>query len=64
MAKRKLRVLKRVPPILGICEGCRAQFRSIFTRSIIAEAEIRARFAAHKCMEVDRGNAARMPRAS
>ena len=58
MAKRKLRVLKRVPPILGVCEGCRAQFKSIFTRPIIAEAEIRARFSAHKCMKAARSHAA------
>ncbi len=64
MAKRKLRVLKRVPPILGICEGCRAQFKSIFTRSIAAEAEIRARFAAHKCMEPDRNQVVRMHKVS
>ncbi len=64
MAKRKLRVLKRVPPILGICEGCRAQFKSIFTRSIVAEAEIRARFAAHKCVEANRGQVVRMHNAS
>jgi len=50
MAKRKLRVLKHIPPIIGICEGCLAQFKSIFTRAIAAEAEIRVRFAAHKCM--------------
>lgn len=50
MAKRKLRVLKRVPPIIGICEGCLAQFKSTFTRAIAAEAEIRVHFAAHKCM--------------
>ena len=57
-------MLKRVPPILGVCEGCLAQFKSIFTRSIIAEAQIRARFAAHKCMEPDRGPADRMNRGS
>jgi len=50
MAKRKLRVLKRVPPIIGICEGCLAQFKSTFTKTIAAEAEIRVRFTAHKCI--------------
>jgi len=50
MAKRKLRLLKRVPPIMGVCEGCLAQFKSIFTGAITAEAEIRVRFTAHKCM--------------
>jgi len=54
MAKRKLRVLKRVPPIIGICEGCLAQFKSIFTRTVAAETEIRVRFAAHKCIHAHR----------
>jgi hypothetical protein len=49
MAKKRLRLLKRVPPILGICEGCLAQFKSIFTRAMAAEAEIRALFAVHRC---------------
>jgi hypothetical protein len=59
MASKKLRVLKRIPPIIGVCEGCLAQFRSIFTGAIAAEAEIRIRFAAHKCKTVER-NIARM----
>jgi len=50
MAKRKLRLLKRGGPTIGICEGCLAQFKSSFTRAIAAEAEIRVRFAAHKCL--------------
>jgi len=60
MAKKKLRVLKRVPPILGICEGCLSQFKSIFTGGIAAETEIRVRYAAHKCMAADRAHAARI----
>ena len=55
MARKRLRLLKRVPPIIGVCEGCLAQFRSIFTKAMAAEAEIRVRFAAHKCIRVDRG---------
>ena len=50
MTKRKLRLFKRVPPVTGICEGCLAQFKSIFPGAIAAEAEIRVRFAAHKCV--------------
>jgi len=49
MTRKRLRVLKRVPPIIGICEGCLAQFRSIFTAPSVAQTEIRFRFAAHKC---------------
>jgi hypothetical protein len=50
MARRKLRLLKRLPPMIGVCEGCLAQFKSIFTGPIAAEAEIRIRFAGHKCL--------------
>jgi hypothetical protein len=57
MARRNLRLLKRVPPMIGICKACRAQFKSIFTAAVAAEAEIRARFAAHKCVQVDRSTA-------
>lgn len=53
MSKRKLRLLKRVPPILGVCEACLSQFKSIFTGAIAAESEIRVRFSAHKCIPAD-----------
>jgi len=56
MAKRKLRVLKRIPPIFGVCEGCLAQFKSIFTAPVAAEAEIKVQFAAHKCTQGDRNS--------
>jgi hypothetical protein len=56
MARKRLRLLKRVPPIIGVCEGCLAQFRSIFTKAIAAEAEIRVRFAAHKCIRAERSS--------
>lgn len=54
MAKKKLRLLRRVPPMIGICEECLAQFKSIFTGAIPAETEIRVRFAAHKCLHPNR----------
>jgi len=57
MAKRKLRLLKRVHPIIGVCEGCLAQFKSSFTGAIAAEAEIRVRFARHKCVHAHRSAA-------
>jgi len=50
MTKRKLRLLRHGGPIVGICEGCLAQFKASFTKAIAAEAEIRVRFAAHKCL--------------
>jgi len=54
MTKKRLRVLKRVPPIIGVCQGCLAQFKSIFTAPFAAETEIRGRFAAHKCTQTNR----------
>lgn len=59
MVRKRLRLLKRVPPIVGVCQGCFDQFKSIFTGPAAAEVEIRVRFAAHKCAHADRG-AARM----
>jgi hypothetical protein len=59
MTRKKLRVLKRVPPIIGVCEGCLAQFRSVFTGPFAAEAEIRVRFAAHKCTDTNRSSLSR-----
>jgi len=50
MARRKLRLLKSIHPIIGVCEGCLAQFKSSFTKAIAVEAEIRVRFARHKCV--------------
>jgi hypothetical protein len=53
MTRKRLRILKRVPPILGVCEGCLAQFKSIFTAPFAAQTEIRFRFATHKCRHVN-----------
>jgi len=64
MAKKKLRVLKRVPPIIGVCEGCLAQFKPVLTGAMAAQAEIRVRFAAHKCVATDRSNTARVQKAA
>ena len=60
MAKKKLSLLKRVPPIVGVCEGCLTQFKSVFTRAIAAETEIRVRFATHKCVHTEHDHAARI----
>jgi hypothetical protein len=64
MARKKLRLLKHVPPVLGVCEGCLAQYKSIFSRALAAEMEIRVRFAAHKCMHASRSQADRMHKVS
>jgi hypothetical protein len=47
MPKRKLRLVKRTPPILGVCERCNSQFK------FNSEAEIRSAFDAHKCAPFD-----------
>jgi len=49
MAKRSLRILKRVSnvPSLGICESCNAQF-SADSRQL-GQAGVQQQFNAHKC---------------
>jgi len=47
--RRKLRMLKRVPPIIGICQACNVQFKSIYTEPATAQLDIKASFAAHDC---------------
>ena len=64
MGKKKLRLLKRGAPIIGLCEGCLAQFRSVFTGVMAAQSEIRIRFAAHKCMATDRSHTAKIQKAA
>jgi hypothetical protein len=46
MEKRKLRIVKRTPSLLGICERCNSQFSG-------TESEIKAAFDAHKCNLAD-----------
>jgi hypothetical protein len=46
MEKRKLRIVKRTPSLLGVCERCNSQFSG-------AENEIKAAFDAHKCKPID-----------
>ena len=52
MAKRSLRILKRVSnvPSLGICESCKAQF-SADPRQL-GQAGVQQQFNAHKCEAV------------
>jgi hypothetical protein len=46
MEKRKLRIVKRTPSLLGICEHCNSQFTG-------TDPEVQAAFDAHKCKLVD-----------
>jgi hypothetical protein len=43
MSKRKLRIVKTSPSLLGVCERCNSQFPAN------TEAEIHSAFDAHKC---------------
>ncbi len=53
MAKRKLRIVKTSPTLLGVCERCSLQFNSDRPAITEAESEIAAAFKAHKCLPVD-----------
>jgi hypothetical protein len=53
MEKRNLRIVKRTPIALGVCERCNSQFHSKQATEDGAEAEIRAAFDAHKCKLID-----------
>jgi len=53
MAKRALRIVKRPPNPLAVCERCHCQFSSAKPGKEKADADIRAQFAAHKCRFTD-----------
>lgn len=53
MAKRKLRIVKTSPDLLGVCERCGSQFDSVLPDRAEAEFEIAAAFNAHKCLPLD-----------
>ena len=52
MPKRKLRIVKKTPSMLGVCERCSSEFGSRLSASA-AEAEIKAAFDAHECVPLD-----------
>jgi len=63
MPKRNLRIVKRTPIAIAICESCDMQFNSHQPIEDDAEAEMRATFDAHKCQREDASqNAARIMR--
>jgi hypothetical protein len=47
MPKRKLRIVRPNPPMIGICERCNFQFKAETERAIYAA------FDAHKCKLID-----------
>jgi len=65
MLRHNLRIVKRTPIALGICERCNSQFKSNQPAEDDMEAEIRAQFDAHKCKPMDSSqNALRIVRES
>jgi hypothetical protein len=52
MPIRKLRIVKKTPVVLGVCERCGSEFRSLLSGKD-AEAEIQAAFDSHKCKPLD-----------
>ena len=52
MPTRKLRIVKKTPSMLGVCERCGSEFGSRLSGQD-AEAEIEAAFEAHKCKPLD-----------
>jgi hypothetical protein len=53
MPKRHLRIVKRAPSALGVCERCSSQFHSNQPGEDGAEAELKAAFDAHTCKPLD-----------
>ena len=47
MEKRRLRIVKPAPDLLGVCERCNAQFHGA------TDAKVQAQFDVHKCKPVD-----------
>ena len=60
MPKRNLRIVKRTPIAIAVCESCNMQFNSHQPIEDDAEAEMRAAFDAHNCNASQ--NAARIMR--
>ena len=64
MPIRKLRIVKKTPIVLGVCERCSSEFTSCLS-GLDAEAGIGAAFDAHKCKPLDSSqNALRIVRES
>jgi hypothetical protein len=53
MPKRGLRIVKKTPVLLAVCEGCVSEFSSDLPAIDAAVAEIVAAFNAHKCVPLD-----------
>lgn len=61
MPKRNLRIVTQDVPIIGICEACNTQFKSLDVNE--AERVVKAQFDAHECKPMDASqNAVRIVR--
>ncbi len=52
MASHRLRIVKRTPTVLGVCEKCNAEFDSLLLGQEV-DWEIQAQFDTHKCRPLD-----------
>jgi hypothetical protein len=53
MAKRNLRIVKRTPIAVAICESCNMQFHSKQPVEDNAEIDLKIQFSKHKCTPLD-----------
>jgi len=53
MPKRTLRIVKRFPNPLAVCERCNTQFSSAKEGKQSADTDIQAQFDGHKCKPLD-----------
>jgi hypothetical protein len=53
MPKRSLRIVKRTPIALGICEACNMEFHSKQPVEDNAEIDMKIQFNKHKCKRLD-----------
>lgn len=58
MPKRNLRIVKRTPVAIGICEACNMQFHSKQPVEDNAEIDMMIQFDKHKCKHEDASQAA------
>jgi hypothetical protein len=56
MPKRTLRVVNAENPLVCVCAGCSASFKSSSQSSEQAERDIKAQFEAHECEPQEHGD--------
>ena len=53
MARKRVRLLKRVPPMIGVCEGRLVQFNPLSPCMSLRKRKLKSVFAGHKCVQAD-----------